>query len=496
MTDDWVSFTDDLERPTASPGTPITPWKILVVDDDFEIHGVTQFVLRDRRIFGRPLQLLHAYNSQQAHAQLREHRDIAVALLDVVMETEQGGLDLIHHIRDELGLMECQIILRTGQPSYAPELSVVDQYDINAYRTKAELTHTRLISTISTALRCYQQLRNLAPRHPLPDSDPASTPYQWLPNAATPTTSLLPTESTLATLAHGQEQMTLVSLNEAIITTDTDALVNYLNPAAEILTGWIKADAYGHSLSEIAPIINKKTRKPDPDRVARCLAQGKIVQLAGQSLLIDRNQQEHDIEDSIAPIYGQDGQTLGVVLVLRDVNENRRLARQCANDANYDPLTGLINQSAFERRLEQALSSTRQYGMHHALCVLALDQAELLKAGTGAEIAFLRQIMTLFSGTFRERDTLARIDNNAFGLLLEHCPLERAQTIASSIAAHIQDRPFHWHGQSYQIRVSIGLMAVTAEAENPSQMLAHARMACHSASVAGGNRVHTYTTAA
>ncbi|MEZ5584864.1 MAG: hypothetical protein R3F37_20735 [Candidatus Competibacteraceae bacterium] len=106
--------------------------------------------------------LLHAYSGQQARERLLEHPDIAVTLLDVVMETEQAGLDLISYIRDELGLDECRLILRTGQPGYAPEVSVIRDYDINDYRTKAELTHTRLITMISTALRAYQQLHAMA----------------------------------------------------------------------------------------------------------------------------------------------------------------------------------------------------------------------------------------------------------------------------------------------------------------------------------------------
>ena len=156
---DW----NDAAEP-AEPHQPddIPPWKLLVVDDDPEVHGVTRFVLHDLRIFDRPLHLLHAHSAQEARECLREHPDIAVALVDVVMETDQAGLDLVEYIRDELRLTECRIILRTGQPGYAPELTVIHQYDINDYRTKAELTHTRLITTVSAALRAYQQLRALA----------------------------------------------------------------------------------------------------------------------------------------------------------------------------------------------------------------------------------------------------------------------------------------------------------------------------------------------
>lgn len=160
MIDNLIPLTDDIEPLDTRSNAP--PWKLLVVDDDPEVHGVTRFALRDLRVFGRPIRFLHADNAQQAREHLRQNYDIAIALLDVVMETDQAGLELVQYIRDDLGLAECRIILRTGQPGYAPELTVIHEYDINDYRTKAELTHTRLITTVSTALRAYEQLRVIA----------------------------------------------------------------------------------------------------------------------------------------------------------------------------------------------------------------------------------------------------------------------------------------------------------------------------------------------
>ncbi|WP_300449999.1 EAL domain-containing protein [Accumulibacter sp.] len=162
MNDELLRWTDDTEPPDTLPSTGPLPWKVLVVDDDPEVHSVTRFVLSDLRVFGRPLHLLHAHSGGEARRQLDVHPDVAVALLDVVMETAQAGLDLVGYIRDELGLAECRLILRTGEPGYAPELTVIQEYDINDYRTKGELTHTRLITTVSSALRSYQQLHAIA----------------------------------------------------------------------------------------------------------------------------------------------------------------------------------------------------------------------------------------------------------------------------------------------------------------------------------------------
>lgn len=136
-------------------------WRVLVVDDDPEVHQATTFALKGLIVCGRPLQLLHAYSAEEAMASLRSTVGVAVVFLDVVMENHDSGLALVPRIRAELGLVDTRIILRTGQPGYAPELSVIRDYDINDYRTKAELTHTRLITTLTAAIRSYDQIRML-----------------------------------------------------------------------------------------------------------------------------------------------------------------------------------------------------------------------------------------------------------------------------------------------------------------------------------------------
>lgn len=135
-----------------------TPWKILIVDDEPDIHAVTQMSLKNFEFGGRGLEFLNAYSAQQAKDILLEEDDIAVALVDVVMETEHAGLDLIRYIREELGDEFIRLILRTGQPGQAPERKVIREYDINDYKEKTELTSQKLYSTIFTSLRSYRDL--------------------------------------------------------------------------------------------------------------------------------------------------------------------------------------------------------------------------------------------------------------------------------------------------------------------------------------------------
>lgn len=145
-------------EPTATVAA-LPPWCVLVVDDEPEVRQVTRLVLGGVEFAGRPLEILEAASAAEAAAVLRQRPDVAVLLLDVVMETPQAGLQLVRQVREELGNKLVRIVLRTGQPGEAPELDVVTAYDINDYREKTELTATRLVVTLYTALRSYNDLR-------------------------------------------------------------------------------------------------------------------------------------------------------------------------------------------------------------------------------------------------------------------------------------------------------------------------------------------------
>ena len=147
--------------PAEDQGSPDSPWLVLVADDEPEVHKVTHLVLDDFRFDGRGLRLLDAADSQQAYELLRQHPDVAVLLLDVVMESEQAGLHLVGRIRKELGNRFVRIVLRTGQPGQAPEREVVADYDINDYKEKTELTADKLTTTMYSALRAYRDMRTI-----------------------------------------------------------------------------------------------------------------------------------------------------------------------------------------------------------------------------------------------------------------------------------------------------------------------------------------------
>jgi diguanylate cyclase (GGDEF)-like protein/PAS domain S-box-containing protein len=267
-----------------------------------------------------------------------------------------------------------------------------------------------------------------------------------------------------------------------------------LNPVAEALTGWTTEEAQGNPLAVIFNILEEQSRTPVPNPVACCLKEGQIVGLANHTVLISRYGQEHAIEDSASPIRGRDGEVLGAVLVFHDVTETRRMARQLQHDAAHDELTGLVNRREFEKRLERALVSAKRDGFHHALCYFDLDQFKLVNdaAGHAAGDALLKQVRELICGKFRERDTLARLGGDEFALLLEHCALHEAIRIAEIVVATFREWRFVWNGRTFQVGVSIGVVAITSEAETAEQLLAQADVACYAAKERGGNRARVY----
>jgi len=158
MSDDLV-FSDEL---TESPVFPeLLPWHILVVDDEPAVHEVTKLVMAGFVMDGRALKFTHCYSASEAHKVLAVPNDIALILLDVVMETEHAGLDLARQIREEIGNLNVRIVLRTGQPGQAPEEQVIKDYDINDYKEKTDLTRRKLITVFYAGLRAYRDLTRI-----------------------------------------------------------------------------------------------------------------------------------------------------------------------------------------------------------------------------------------------------------------------------------------------------------------------------------------------
>src|SRR5260221_13106244 len=157
--DDVLHLIDD--SGTAPEDSSARKWKIAVIDDDQAVHEGTRFALSDYNLHGATLEILSAYSAVEGRTLMRDNPDIAAVLLDVIMETDVAGLELVEYIRNEIKNETVRIILRTGQPGQAPERRVIVQYDINDYKAKTELTADKLFTSLTAALRSYQQLERM-----------------------------------------------------------------------------------------------------------------------------------------------------------------------------------------------------------------------------------------------------------------------------------------------------------------------------------------------
>ncbi len=298
--------------------------------------------------------------------------------------------------------------------------------------------------------------------------------------------------------AKERAEVTLHSIGDAVITTDASGRIEYMNPVAEALTEWRTEEARGRALVDVFKIVNEETREAVVDPIHQCMDQDRVVGLASLTVLLSRTGREFAIQDSAAPIRNHSGELIGAVLVFHDVTESRRLAREAQHQAAHDVLTGLVNRREFDRRLEKALASSKEFGFQHALCYVDLDQFKIVNDVAGHPVGdeLLRQIALLLPRHVRERDTVARLGGDEFAILLENCPIGKARDIAESLVASIRALEFAWNDRPFDVGASIGMVQVTDQVQSADELMSHADVACYAAKELGRNRVHLYQSGA
>jgi diguanylate cyclase (GGDEF)-like protein/PAS domain S-box-containing protein len=288
--------------------------------------------------------------------------------------------------------------------------------------------------------------------------------------------------------------VTLQSIGDAVITTDRDGCIDYMNPVAEALTGYRMSEVAGLTLDTAFQLIDEATRQQAENPVDACLSRGEVVSLSRRSLLISRDGREVAIEDSAAPIRKRNGSVIGVVMVFHDVTRSREMAQRLSWQASHDSMTGLVNRAEFERRLKQLVDLTREEQSQHALLYLDLDQFKIVNDTSGhvAGDELLKQLSVLMRNLVRDSDTLARLGGDEFGVLLANCDQEHALHVAHSLRERIKEYRFIWREQVFEVGVSIGIVEINAGHKEISQLLSHADIACYAAKDDGRNRVHVF----
>jgi diguanylate cyclase (GGDEF)-like protein len=391
---------------------------------------------------------------------LREHPDIAVALLDVVMETDQAGLELVGYIRDTLGLLECRIILRTGQPGYAPELAVISEYDINDYRTKAELTHTRLITTISAALRSYEQLRTIAEHR---------RGLELIVRAAAD----LLEQHAIADLAEGvlTQLAALLKLPlDGIVFVHRDASLGDDNDGCYVVG----------AAGRLAPHIARPLETlPDPRIVAAvqaCMGRRQHVFAADHTVLYlkaaDHQEAAIFLDSGQAPAALERPLLDVFVANIAACFRNVRLVENLNYVAYHDPLTGLANRLQFIAELDKvALQADK------VVALLDIDHFADLNDGLGQDIG--NSLLTAVADRLRTRldpeCKLARIGADVFGVVGFE-----PQVNAAGLLALFQ-APFQVGEYQLPVTVTIGLCRHLDGADSGITLLKRANIALNRA---------------
>lgn len=289
-------------------------------------------------------------------------------------------------------------------------------------------------------------------------------------------------------------QVTLASIGDGVIRTDVRGMVDYMNPAAERLTGWPIHEAYGKHLRDVFQVVDPDTHTMLLDPVTRCLAEGRYVEFPGERMLQPRDGHPVAVRDSASPIVNRQGRTTGAVLAFKDVTELRQMERERSFMSTHDPLTGLLNRRTFEEEIERAVRRVREKRTQQAVLFLDLDQFKLINDTCGhfAGDELLKLTVERLQARLPAGATFARIGGDEFATLLGEASAPGALDVAHALKRALEQSRFSWEDRVFEISASIGVALIGPETSDGAAALAAADAACFVAKQRGGNRVHEY----
>jgi diguanylate cyclase (GGDEF)-like protein len=261
-----------------------------------------------------------------------------------------------------------------------------------------------------------------------------------------------------------------------------------------MLSGRTLAEAMGMPVESVLRLIDQGPGERIANPLRDALGAGAQGRLPPRTLLISRSGTAYPVEDACSPIRDSTGSITGAVLVFRDVTANREMLDRLTYQARHDGLTGLVNRREFELTLEAQLQHARETGHDHALLYIDLDQFKVVNdtAGHQAGDELLRQLSQVMRQRLRQSDLIARLGGDEFGVLLESCPVQRAEQIASALVQCVADFRFRWMDRLFTVGASIGVVPITRESDGVADLLIAADTACYIAKEKGRNRIEVY----
>jgi diguanylate cyclase (GGDEF)-like protein len=492
----------DVAGPVAANGE--TPWKILVVDDDREVHAVTRLALAKLRFAGRGVLLLSAYSGEEAGEMLAQESDVALILLDVVMESDDAGLKLARRIRDEMDNHAVRIILRTGQPGQAPEEDVIVDYDINDYKAKTELTTQKLFTTVIAALRAYAHIVAL------------ETNRRGLQHIIDSTDRLFELHSMRRFAAGVLTQLT------AVLSVPPHGIICAQRGHDDDPQGVYVLAGSGRYAAAPAdrPVGEAVDDHGVVNAIERAFAEHDNIYDPGSTTLFISTHDEHevaawiqterpltDVERGLVEVFAS---KIAVSLAnirlyeqLRQANENlewrvleRTRALEEANArlerlATIDSLTETLNRRRFLELAGQEVSRARRHGRALSVLLFDLDHFKAVNDTYGHATGDL----TLKSATaaaktaLRAGDVLARYGGEEFVVLLPETDLQGAAAVAERLRAGIAAAVIDSAGTRFSITTSIGAAQLRDDEPSIERTLVRADLALYDAKRTGRNKV-------
>jgi diguanylate cyclase (GGDEF)-like protein len=413
-------------------------WKVLIVDDDPEIHSVTQLALSDLVVLNRKLEYFHAYSAQDAEKLLLAHPDIVLVLLDVVMESDDAGLRLVKYIRETLARDDVRIVLRTGQPGYAPEESVIKDYDINDYKTKTELTRRKLVTTVYAAIRSYRQIQIINEnRTKLEEIVCASTACLELNSVHEFTSMVLRRTSELFNI---KDRMILCSQAVDIIDSVNDQ-------------GLYIIGHYEHSDDILYQRIDDVVDKTVSKRIAKCFNDKQDTFAADYTcLLFARSEHKAVVYIEGGIEFGEMTRQLFDVFITNTTIgfENIFLFKQLENAAYKDWLTGLPNRVEFIELLDENFV---KQSANKLAALIDIDHFSDVNEGLGQQVGnlLLLSVAQRLTERFGDTCTLSRIGNDVFGIIGD------SVNVSPEAITALFEQPFVAGEHSLPVNVTLGL---------------------------------------
>ncbi|HTH45518.1 MAG TPA: EAL domain-containing protein [Oxalicibacterium sp.] len=455
--DDLVFLDETARAPGDNKIARDDVWLVMIIDDDADVHSATTFALGNVEIQNRPLAFLHAYSAQQARDILAEQPDVAVILLDVVMEQQDEGLQLVHYIRNVLHRSEVRIILRTGQPGYAPEIDAIRQYDINDYKTKSELTRIKLYTVVTAAIRSYEQICAInASSRGLDLILKASTELMTQQSLEEFTTGVIAQLARLLDI----ENNGLLCVQEYLHNQETELFVvaatgdyrNLLNLPVSSLAEKQIGDALSCALHEHRNVYGR-------DFVALHFTGNASRNFAAYL------RTEHPIGPIELRLLEVFCKNISVGLA------NIMLVTHLHNSAFYDSLTKLPNRTRLKEIIDDSLLSAKHRPV--TLALVDIDHFAETNDTLGHQFGdlLLLAVASRLQSRLGDRLIVARVSGDTFGVMGDDSQVNPA-TILTQF-----ERPFNIDGQDVQLSATVGLVRLSEHKGRGVEALKNAHIA-------------------